>query len=170
MLVRPKPPSAFVPGRCASDLVQKGRFPQYMACAQVACDPVAHPMGPQRIHHGTPAHFPWGPSALARTVNSASRRNKRTSLRATGGAVPLRGAEIQVAPEVPVSNKARDADCSGRGNNVERGSSVRRRCSPPVARHGSYSRPLDRQRSFRVFSVRVPIARLPGERQLQARR
>ena len=48
--------------------VQEGRFPRELACAQVACDPVAPPLKPQRTYHGTPAHSPSGPSARARTV------------------------------------------------------------------------------------------------------
>ncbi|HUT90948.1 MAG TPA: hypothetical protein VMY37_15710 [Thermoguttaceae bacterium] len=58
----------YVPGlyrASASDLVRKGRFAQYLPCAQVACDPVAPALEPQRIHHGAPAHSPSGPRETA---------------------------------------------------------------------------------------------------------
>ena len=85
LLVRPDFPSALQLATCASDLVQKGRFAQYLPCAQVACDPVARTMEPQRIHHGAPAHYPSGPSALARTVNWAVTPQQAKCVHGTGG-------------------------------------------------------------------------------------
>ena len=102
-MVRPEFPSAFPPATCASDLVQKGRFAQYLPCAQVACDHVAPTMEPQCIHHGAPAHSPSGPRARAITVSEGGSTPHRSRSRRRG-----RSDHVQQTPRRTRAPKGHD--------------------------------------------------------------
>ena len=82
----------------------------------MACDPVAPPLEPQRIHHGAPAHSPWGPRARALTVTG-------------GGSAPHTWQNERAGRSDAVQESPRRAPAA-----QGRPPLARRQCHPPKCR------------------------------------